>query len=222
MNRNERRAYLRELRPYLIASIIFFAIGTAIGAAVASRFPGLADQFGDSIAGFLKTFRDLPKAQLAAAIFLNNSVKTLAAILLGLAVGIVPALFLVVNGVVLVNNELAQDIAIELPAELQTQPRLGRHNQFTLHRHGNFLPQTKRPRHVFDSQTVGNRRNQMHMNFREQMAHHRQIECLGHGRDFHPVGNTAYPNQIDHDDIGRAGFDGMAKRRNAVQALAAR
>ena len=101
MNRNERRAYLRELRPYLIASIIFFAIGTAIGAAVASRFPGLSDQFGDSIAGFLKTFRDLPKAQLAAAIFLNNSVKTLAAILLGLAVGIVPALFLVVNGVVL-------------------------------------------------------------------------------------------------------------------------
>lgn len=101
MNRNERSAYLRELRPYLIASIIFFAIGTAIGAAVASRFPGLADQFGDSIAGFLKTFRDLPKAQLAAAIFLNNSVKTLAAILLGLAVGIVPALFLVVNGVVL-------------------------------------------------------------------------------------------------------------------------
>ena len=101
MNRNERRAYLRELRPYLIASIIFFAIGTAIGAAVASRFPGLADQFGDSIAGFLKTFRDLPKAQLAAAIFLNNSVKTLAAILLGLAVGIVPALFLVINGVVL-------------------------------------------------------------------------------------------------------------------------
>ncbi len=101
MNRNERSAYLRELRPYLIASIIFFAIGTAIGAAVASRFPGLADQFGESIAGFLKTFRDLPKAQLAAAIFLNNSVKTLAAILLGLAVGIVPALFLVVNGVVL-------------------------------------------------------------------------------------------------------------------------
>jgi len=49
----------------------------------------------------LKTFRGLPKPQLAAAIFLNNSVKTLAAILLGLAIGIVPAVFLVVNGVVL-------------------------------------------------------------------------------------------------------------------------
>ena len=101
MNRDERRAYLRELRPYLIASIIFFAVGTVVGAAVASRFPGLADQFGDSITGFLKTFRGLPKPQLAAAIFLNNSVKTLAAILLGLAIGIVPALFLVLNGAVL-------------------------------------------------------------------------------------------------------------------------
>ena len=101
MNRDERSAYLRELRPYLIASIIFFAIGGAIGAAVATRYPGLADQFGDSVAGFLKSFRNLPKPQLAAAIFLNNSVKTLAAILLGLAIGIVPALFLIVNGVVL-------------------------------------------------------------------------------------------------------------------------
>lgn len=101
MNRDDLRTYLRELRPYLIASVVFFAVGAAFGAAVASRFPGLADYFGDSVTGFLKTFRGLPKPQLAAAIFLNNSVKTLAAILLGLAVGIVPALFLVVNGVVL-------------------------------------------------------------------------------------------------------------------------
>ena len=101
MNPDQRRAYLGELRPYLIASIIFFAVGAVIGAAAASRFPGLADHFGDSITGFLKTFRGLPKPQLAAAIFLNNSVKTLAAILLGLAIGIVPALFLIVNGLVL-------------------------------------------------------------------------------------------------------------------------
>ena len=101
MNRDERRAYFRELRPFLIASLIFFAVGLAFGTAIASRYPGLADHFGDSITGFLKTFRGLPKPQLAVAIFLNNTVKTLAAILLGLAVGIVPALFLVVNGVVL-------------------------------------------------------------------------------------------------------------------------
>lgn len=101
MNRDDRRAYLRELRPYLIASIAFFAVGAVIGAAIGGRFPGLADHFGESVTGFLKTFRGLPKPQLALAIFLNNSVKTLAAILCGLAIGIVPALFLIVNGVVL-------------------------------------------------------------------------------------------------------------------------
>jgi stage II sporulation protein M len=85
----------------LIASLVFFTVGVVFGVAVANRFPALADYFGDSVSGFLKSFRGLPKPQLAAAIFLNNSVKTLAAILLGLAIGIVPALFLVVNGVVL-------------------------------------------------------------------------------------------------------------------------
>jgi len=101
MNRQEQRVYLRELRPYLIASILLFAVGAVVGANAASRFPGLADHFADSVAGFLKTFSGLPKPQLAAAIFLNNSVKTLAAIFLGLAIGVVPALFLVINGVVL-------------------------------------------------------------------------------------------------------------------------
>ncbi len=95
------RAYLRELRPFLIASVLIFAVGAALGVAVASRVPGLSDQFSESIAGFLKSFRDLPKPQLAAAIFLNNSVKTFAAILLGLGFGILPAFFLVVNGAVL-------------------------------------------------------------------------------------------------------------------------
>lgn len=101
MNPTQLRAYLGELRPFLIASVLIFSIGAVLGAAVASRFPGLSDQFGDSIAGFLKVFRDLPKPQLAAAIFVNNSVKTFAAILLGLGLGILPALFLVINGVVL-------------------------------------------------------------------------------------------------------------------------
>ena len=100
MNRGPMPAYLENC-VLLLASIIFFAVGLAFGVAVANRFPGLADHFGDSITGFLKTFRGLPKPQLAVAIFLNNSVKTLAAILLGLAIGIVPTLFLLVNGVVL-------------------------------------------------------------------------------------------------------------------------
>jgi stage II sporulation protein M len=101
MTSTEQRAYLRELRPYLIASIIFFAVGIAFGLAVVLRFPQFADLFRASLTGFLRMFRGLPKPELAFAIFLNNTIKTLIAILLGTALGIVPALFLVANGVVL-------------------------------------------------------------------------------------------------------------------------
>ena len=101
MTSTEQRAYLRELRPYLIASVIFFAVGIAFGVAVVFRFPQFADLFRASLTGFLRMFRGLPKPELAFAIFLNNTIKTLIAILLGTALGIVPALFLVANGVVL-------------------------------------------------------------------------------------------------------------------------
>jgi stage II sporulation protein M len=85
----------------LIASVIFFAVGIAFGLAVVFRFPQFTDHFGESVTGFLRMFRGLPKPELAFAIFLNNTIKTLIAILLGAALGIVPALFLVANGVVL-------------------------------------------------------------------------------------------------------------------------
>jgi stage II sporulation protein M len=97
----EIRAYLRRLRPYLTASVIFFGIGVAIGLMIVQRFPQMADSFEDSLVAFIKVFRGLPKLQLAAAIFLNNSVKTLAAILLGFLFSVLPAFFLVVNGAAL-------------------------------------------------------------------------------------------------------------------------
>lgn len=97
----EQKVYLGELRPYLIASVIFFAVGVAFGLAIVFRFPQFTEYFGESVTGFLRMFRGLAKPELALAIFLNNTIKTLIAILLGAALGIVPALFLVANGVVL-------------------------------------------------------------------------------------------------------------------------
>ena len=101
MNRDATLAYLKELRPFIIASLIFFAIGVAIGVALISGFPQLADHFSASIGGLLQMFRGLSKIQLATTIFLNNALKTLMAIMLGIVLGIVPALFLLANGVVL-------------------------------------------------------------------------------------------------------------------------
>lgn len=94
-------AYLHRLRPYLTTSIVLFSVGIVVGLLIFDRFPNLTDSFEESLSAFIKQFRGLPKLQLAAAIFLNNSVKTLVVILLGIFFGIVPAFFLIVNGAAL-------------------------------------------------------------------------------------------------------------------------
>ena len=101
MRSEEIRIYVHRLRPYLAASIVLFTLGFAIGLIAFYRFPEWSAFFEKSLAGFINTFRGLPKLQLAAAIFVNNSVKTLAAILLGVFFGVLPALFLLVNGAAL-------------------------------------------------------------------------------------------------------------------------
>lgn len=95
------RAYLNDLRPYFKISLTFFAMGIVIGAIMVNRVPGLAEYFQDSVANFVRTFRGMPGIQLVAAIFFNNAFKTLAAILLGWLIGIIPAVFLLTNGVAL-------------------------------------------------------------------------------------------------------------------------
>ena len=101
MSSGERREYLLRLRPYLKTSLIIFGIGVVIGLMIVSRFPEIADQFQSSLVGFVKIFRGLSKLQLAAAIFLNNAVKTFAAILFGCLFGVIPGFFLFVNGIAL-------------------------------------------------------------------------------------------------------------------------
>jgi len=101
MPAEEIRAYLNRLRPYLITSIVLFGFGLVIGLMVVNRFPQMTDTFESSLAGFIKVFRGLPKLQLAAAIFLNNMVKTLGVILLGTLLGVIPGCFLILNGAVL-------------------------------------------------------------------------------------------------------------------------
>jgi stage II sporulation protein M len=101
MPRQERRAYLGRLRPYLTASVLLFTAGIVIGLMIVSSFPGLGDYFEQTISAFVKTFAGLPRLKLAAAIFLNNAVKTLLAIFLGTIVGVIPVCFLLANGVAL-------------------------------------------------------------------------------------------------------------------------
>ena len=101
MPSEERRAYLHRLLPYISASLTLFAAGMVLGLVVIYRIPGMADRFADTLANFIQMFSAMPPWKLTAAIFVNNAVKTLVAILLGTVLGFVPGIFLLANGMAL-------------------------------------------------------------------------------------------------------------------------
>jgi stage II sporulation protein M len=101
MRSEERRAYTQNLYPYLRISLVVFGGGIIIGLMIVARFPMLTDYFKETITTFVNVFAGMPRLKLAAAIFLNNSFKTLLAILLGGLLGIVPFIFLLTNGIAL-------------------------------------------------------------------------------------------------------------------------
>ena len=101
MRSEERRAYTVKLYPYLRTSLAIFGAGFIIGLLIVDRFPPLTDYFQETIATFVKLFAGIPRFKLAGAIFFNNAVKTLLAIVLGIVLGIVPTIFLLANGIAL-------------------------------------------------------------------------------------------------------------------------
>jgi stage II sporulation protein M len=94
-----RCRYFRELRPFLLTTVLLFALGSIAGSLLAghSTFAGL--KINESLGGFAQMFINLPKPVLALMIFANNAVKTLLVIVLGIAFAIVPLVFVLVNGV---------------------------------------------------------------------------------------------------------------------------
>jgi len=99
--RLEQRLNLAPLRPFAVASVLLFCAAALAGGIAIVYFPQAASQLQELLKQFAHMFRGLPKLQLAAAIFINNSLKTLAVILLGPFLGIAPVIFLVINGAIL-------------------------------------------------------------------------------------------------------------------------
>lgn len=90
--------YLKELTPYLIASVLLIGTGTASGILTAAHAPNLAVAIRQPFESFAKTLIGLPKLYLLLFIFLNNALKVLLVIVLGPLLGIVPMVFLLING----------------------------------------------------------------------------------------------------------------------------
>lgn len=99
--RESLTSYAKRLRPYFVWSVVLFGLGAMAGMVLVNLHSGLASQLEKSLMGFAGMFRGLSKWQLAGAIFLNNSIKSAAAIFLGALLGVLPVIFLVINGVAL-------------------------------------------------------------------------------------------------------------------------
>ncbi len=94
----EQCFYFKELVPYLVTSLVMIGTGIALGLLSPVHAPRVANQVSAPVAEFVNKFLDLPKPYLALAIFFNNVLKTLLVIVLGTLWGLVPAVFLMVNG----------------------------------------------------------------------------------------------------------------------------
>jgi len=94
----EQYAYGRELGPFLAVSLVVITVGTVLGFLSPLHAPKVASQVSAPVAEFVNKFVDLPKPYLALAIFFNNVIKTLLVIVLGTLWGLVPVVFLAVNG----------------------------------------------------------------------------------------------------------------------------
>jgi stage II sporulation protein M len=100
-SRPEQGNYFRELKPYMVASVLLIVAGAIFGIVSSMHFPEIAGARSEALKEFSRLFLGLSKPYLALAIFLNNSLKTLVVIVLGIFAGLLPLVFLLVNGYVL-------------------------------------------------------------------------------------------------------------------------
>ncbi|HTM07500.1 MAG TPA: stage II sporulation protein M [Verrucomicrobiae bacterium] len=97
----EHRHYLRELTPYLLTSVGLLLAAALVGVATSTQFAGFSTARREALGEFASLFVGLPRPLLALAIFFNNALKTLIVILTGRLAGILPLIFLLINGYVL-------------------------------------------------------------------------------------------------------------------------
>jgi stage II sporulation protein M len=98
LNEESETSYFYYLKRFILLSGIIFSLFLIIGYHVSKYLQtSILEQFQEVFKGLTK----LSPFELTFFIFLNNSIKSFAAIILGLAFGIVPIIFLVLNGLII-------------------------------------------------------------------------------------------------------------------------
>jgi stage II sporulation protein M len=93
--------YVWGLRLYLLVVIVLFAMFYVIGYAAVITVPDLGNNVVSSFKQEVSPLKQASALGLMMGIFGNNALKCLMVIVLGLAFGIAPALFVLANGLIL-------------------------------------------------------------------------------------------------------------------------
>ncbi len=93
--------YVWDLRLYLLAVIAIFTLFFILGYVAAITIPEIGQTIMSSFSEEVSPLKQLSPLSLMLGIFANNAIKCLLVIVLGLAFGIVPAFFMLANGLIL-------------------------------------------------------------------------------------------------------------------------
>ncbi|RNI14539.1 stage II sporulation protein M [Methanohalophilus sp. RSK] len=90
--------YFISLKSLFILSIAVFFISALAGYIYTSMNPASAEVSLQELQSLVDIIKELSPLQIMLFIFLNNALKSLAVILLGVSIGVIPLLFLAYNG----------------------------------------------------------------------------------------------------------------------------
>jgi len=93
--------YVWDIRLYILAILLIFAAFFAIGYVAVMAVPEVGNTIVSSFKEEVSPLKELSPGGLMVGIFANNAFKCLLVIVLGVALGIAPILFIVANGLIL-------------------------------------------------------------------------------------------------------------------------
>ncbi|MDP2766344.1 MAG: stage II sporulation protein M [Candidatus Methanoperedens sp.] len=93
--------YLYSLRKYLLIVADIFILSLIVGLLVSVKNPMLSENYLETFKESFGWIKTLDPLLIMLVIFLNNAIKSLLALVLGVGLGIVPVLFIAGNGIIL-------------------------------------------------------------------------------------------------------------------------
>jgi stage II sporulation protein M len=97
-NKEQALQYLKDLRKEIGIVSLLFLLSAAIGYVVAIMHPEVVMQSLEELEGLVDLLKNLSPLEIMFLIFLNNSIKSLFVLVLGVFFGVVPLLFIAYNG----------------------------------------------------------------------------------------------------------------------------